>query len=153
MLIPLSLSTLFILQLIPSLERHEDSNYRIEILIRGLVTIQAEAFSFGKENQNYVGIIPSNAINLQSQLDWNSEIVNGNEGRFVLTWFNEFESVATLVSIISRFPEFTKSTERSGFFWGNYSNMDADLALIGNKVVPKPVQPLSEGVLIVGDQL
>ena len=151
MLIPLSFSTFLILQMVPGLEGYEEENYRSQILSQGLLAIQNEAYVFAISNQNFVGSIPVNAFQIQSQVEWHAEIVNDSQSRFVLTWFLDFEIDHSPIDIHLDHQAMAESGERPGFFWGQYTSQDVDTGLVGTIVVPKPGQSPGEGTLIVGD--
>lgn len=153
MLIPLSFSTLLLVHLIPGLERYEDENYRTQVLTQGLLGIQNEAYAFGQANQNFVGRVPSYAIQLQSRVEWHAEIINGHGGRFILTWLSDFMPDYIPTSLTSDFPAFAEFASRSGFFWGKYTIRDTNSGLVGTTVVPKPTLTPADGLLIVGDLL
>ena len=153
MFIPLSFATLFIMQLVPDLEREDDENYKTRMVANVLVGIQNEAVAYGEKNRDFVGPLSKNEIHQKTRLDWHSEIVQGKEGRYVLTWLDDLKHDQITTSNFIGLHELRNYTQRPNSFWGKYSAMGADSIRIGKTVVPRPKQRIDESFFILGEKL
>lgn len=151
--IPLSFATLFIMQLVPDLEREEDENYKTRIVAIVLVGIQNEAVAYGEQNRNFVGPLSKNEIHQKTPLNWYSEIVQGKEGRYVLTWLDDLKHDQITNGNFIGLHELRGYAQRPGSFWGKSSVTGTDSIQIGKTVVPQPKQMIDESIFILGEKL
>ncbi|MXZ50315.1 MAG: hypothetical protein F4073_06865 [Rhodobacteraceae bacterium] len=153
MFVPLSFATLFIMQLVPDLEREDDENYKSRVVANVLVGIQKEAVAYGEKNRNFAGPLTKNEIHHKTPLNWHSEIVQGKEGRHVLTWLDDLKYDQITNGNFMGLHELRNYTRRPDSFWGKYSVMGADSIRIGKTVVPQPKQMIDENIFILGEKL
>ena len=153
MFIPLSFATLFIMQLVPDLEREDDENYKTRVVANVLVGIQKEAVAYGEKNRNFFGPLSKNEIHQKTTLNWHSEIVQGKEGRHVLTWLDDLKYDQITNGNFIGLHELRNYAQRPDSFWGKYSVMGADLIQIGKTVVPRPKQMIDEDIFILGEKI
>lgn len=153
MFIPLSFTALFIMQLVPDLEREDDENYKTRVVANVLVGIQKEAVAYGEKNRNFAGPLTKNEIHRKTRLDWHSEIVQGKEGRYVLTWLDELRHDQITNGNYIGLHELRGYAQRPESFWGKSSVMGADSIQIGKTVVPLPKQMIDENIFILGEKI
>ena len=153
MFIPLSFATLFIMQLVPDLEREDDENYKTRMVANVLVGIQNEAVAYGEKNRNFSGPLSKNEIHQQTRLEWHSEIVQGKESRYVLTWLDDLKHDQITNSNFIGLHELGDYAQRQDSFWGKFSVMGTDSIQIGKTIVPRPIQMIDESIFILGEKL
>ncbi len=153
MFIPLSFATLFIMQLVPDLERGDDENYKTRVVTNILVGIQKEAMDYGEKNRNFLGPLSENEIPQKTRLDWHSEIVQDKEGRYVLTWLDDLKHDQVTNGNFIGLHELRDYAQRPESFWGKYSVIGADSIQIGKTIVPRPKQMIDESIFILGEAL
>ncbi|MCY4306890.1 MAG: hypothetical protein OXC57_01300 [Rhodobacteraceae bacterium] len=153
MFIPFSFATLFIMQLIPDLERENDENYKTRVVAKVLVGIQQEAVVYGEKNRNFVGPLSKNEINQKTRLEWQSEIVHGKQGRYVLTWLDDLKHDQITNGNFIGLRELRDYARKTESFWGRHSVMGADSMQIGKTVVPRTSHMIDEDIFILGEKL
>ena len=132
MLLPMTLSVVFTLLMVPNLGRSSDWNERTRDLAEMPVGTDADAVAFSQNNKSHRGAVPESEIRPKSQLGWASEVLEVDEGRFELTrlWHAGPNSIR-MTALIDHHA-LTKQNLRPGTFWSQYTSSSGAMFWISN---------------------
>ncbi len=133
MLLPITLSVVFALLMVPNLGRSRDWNKRIRVLAEVPVA-GSDAVAFSQNNKSHRGAVPESEIRPKSQLGWASEVLEVDEGRFELTWLWHAGTNSIRMTTLIDHHALTKQNLRPGTFWSQYSSSSSTVFWIGSIV-------------------
>ncbi len=135
MLLPMTLSVVFTLLMVPNLGRSRDWNKRIRVLAEvPVVGTDGDAVAFSQNNKSDRGAVPESEIRPKSQLGWASEVFEVDEGRFELTWLWHAGQNSIRMTALIDHHALTKQNLRPGTFWSQYSSSSSTMFWIGSIV-------------------